>query len=86
MPKLVSLSVMFFVVNMMNNWAFAFDISVPMHIILRSFGSVQTLAVGWCFGKKYSRIQVLSVCSLTVGVLIAAWADAAAKVGNFLQH
>src|SRR5271163_1392804 len=27
---------MFYTVNMLNNWAFAFDISVPVHIILRS--------------------------------------------------
>ena len=71
---------MFFSVNMLNNWAFAFDISVPMHIILRSFGSVQTMAVGWTMGKRYSRVQVGSVAALTVGVVVAAWADASRKV------
>ena len=71
---------MFFSVNMLNNWAFAFNISVPMHIILRSFGSVQTMAVGWTMGKRYSRVQVGSVAALTVGVVVAAWADASRKV------
>lgn len=45
---------MFFAVNMLNNWAFAFRISVPVHIILRSFGSVTTMGAGWLRGKRYS--------------------------------
>jgi dolichyl-phosphate-mannose-protein mannosyltransferase len=65
---------------MMNNWAFAFKISVPVHIILRSFGSVTTMAAGWLRGKRYTPIQVFSVAALTVGVMISAWADAKAKV------
>jgi drug/metabolite transporter (DMT)-like permease len=71
---------MFFTVNMLNNWAFAFNISVPVHIILRSFGSVTTMGAGWLRGKKYSPIQILSVALLTVGVIISAWADAVSKV------
>jgi drug/metabolite transporter (DMT)-like permease len=74
---------LFFTVNMLNNWAFAFDISVPVHIILRSFGSVTTMGAGWLRGKKYSVVQVLCVVVLTVGVCVSAWADAAAKVSPF---
>ena len=70
---------------MLNNWAFAFDISVPMHILLRSFGSVMTLTVGWLWGKKYSAMQVGAVAALTVGVIVSAWADAAGKVYPTLQ-
>lgn len=67
---------------MLNNWAFAFHISVPLHIILRSFGSVTTLSVGWLAGKKYSGIQICSVAALTVGVIVSAWADARQKVSS----
>lgn len=56
---------MFFAVNMLNNWAFAFNISVPVHIILRSFGSVTTMAAGWLQGKKFSAVQVGSVVILS---------------------
>lgn len=73
------MSFMFFAVNMLNNWAFAFDISVPMHILLRSFGSVTTLTMGWLSGKCYSRVQVASVAALTVGVCVSAYADALQK-------
>jgi drug/metabolite transporter (DMT)-like permease len=71
---------MFFAVNMLNNWAFSFNISVPVHIILRSFGSVTTMAAGWTRGKTYSRLQVISVLVLTIGVCVSAWADALSKV------
>ncbi|KAF2271953.1 PMT-domain-containing protein [Westerdykella ornata] len=70
---------LFFTVNMMNNWAFAFDISVPVHIILRSFGSVTTMAAGWMRGKKYTPVQIFSVAVLTLGVMVSAWADAMSK-------
>jgi len=86
LSRLALLSLMFFSVNMLNNWAFAFNISVPMHIILRSFGSVQTMAVGWTMGKRYSRVQVGSVAALTVGVVVAAWADASRKVCYTSSH
>lgn len=80
--KWALLALMFFAVNMLNNWAFAFQISVPVHIILRSFGSVTTMAAGWLWGKKYSRLQVFSVALLTVGVVGSALADAEAKVSS----
>jgi hypothetical protein len=84
--KLFFSSFMFFSVNMLNNWAFAFNISVPVHIILRSFGSVTTMAAGWLRGKRYTQLQVLSVVVLTAGVMTSAWADAASKVHIFNKH
>ncbi|KAK5111054.1 hypothetical protein LTR62_005429 [Meristemomyces frigidus] len=69
----------FFAINMLNNWAFAFRISVPVHIILRSFGSVTTMGMGWARGKRYSVLQVGSVGLLTVGVVVSAWADSEGK-------
>ena len=65
---------------MLNNFAFTFDISVPVHIILRSGGSVTTMLVGWVWGRKYTRMQIFSVAMLTTGVILAAMSDAQAKV------
>ncbi|KAF2769534.1 UAA transporter [Teratosphaeria nubilosa] len=73
------IAAMFFSINMLNNWAFAFDVSVPVHIILRSFGSVTTMLAGFIRGKRYSFLQVLSVVLLTAGVLVSAWADSESK-------
>ncbi|KAL5606164.1 uncharacterized protein BROUX77_003357 [Berkeleyomyces rouxiae] len=71
--------VLFFSINVMNNHAFSYDISVPVHIILRSGGSITTIAAGYLWGKRYSRIQVTAVLFLTVGVITAAYSDAQSK-------
>jgi solute carrier family 35 (UDP-xylose/UDP-N-acetylglucosamine transporter), member B4 len=77
---------MHFGINLLNNWAFAYNISVPVHIILRSFGSVSTMIAGVVRGKRYSNLQVVSVLLLTVGVLTSAWADAESKVSTFTSY
>lgn len=71
---------LFFSINVLNNHAFSYNISVPIHIILRSGGSITTITAGYLFGKRYSRLQVTSVVLLTIGVIIAAWSDSQSKV------
>ena len=73
---------MFTSVNVLNNWAFASDISVPLHIVLRSFGSATTMTIGYLFGKRYTNVQVGAVAALTIGVVVSAWADAQQKGAN----
>jgi hypothetical protein len=43
-----------------------------------------TLLVGWCWGKRYSRVQVISVVILTVGCVLSALADGEGMVSFFL--
>ncbi|KAM5370638.1 hypothetical protein ACJZ2D_008352 [Fusarium nematophilum] len=71
--------ILFFTINVLNNHAFSYDISVPVHIILRSGGSITTMAAGYLYGKRYSQTQVIAVVLLTLGVIMAAWYDAQAK-------
>ncbi|KAI1657102.1 UAA transporter family-domain-containing protein [Daldinia decipiens] len=71
--------ILFFSINVLNNHAFSYDISVPVHIILRSGGSITTMIAGSLYGKRYSRIQIVAVLLLTVGVVTAAWSDAQSK-------
>ncbi|KAH8893713.1 UAA-domain-containing protein [Thozetella sp. PMI_491] len=71
--------ILFFSINVLNNHAFSYDISVPVHIILRSGGSITTMIAGSLWGKRYSRIQIVAVLLLTVGVITAAWSDAQTK-------
>ncbi|KAI1435029.1 UAA transporter family-domain-containing protein [Xylaria sp. CBS 124048] len=71
--------VLFFGINLLNNHAFSYDISVPVHIILRSGGSITTMIAGSLYGKRYSRIQVTAVLLLTAGVITAAYSDARTK-------
>jgi UDP-xylose/UDP-N-acetylglucosamine transporter B4 len=70
----------------LNNHAFSYNISVPIHIILRSGGSITTLIAGYIWGKRFTRVQITAVTLLTVGVIIAAWSDQQSKVRQLLIH
>lgn len=70
----------FVVINVLNNAAFGYKISLPLHIILRSAGPVASMAVGYIWkGRSYSRRKVSSVVLLFFGVVLAALSDAGAK-------
>ncbi|KAL1960671.1 hypothetical protein VTO42DRAFT_6501 [Malbranchea cinnamomea] len=70
----------FMSVNLLNNAVFAFKVSVPVHIIVRSGGPVASMVVGYLFNsKRYTRTQVVAVALLCVGVVTAALADAKNK-------
>lgn len=70
----------FLTINLLNNWAFAYKISVPLHIIVRSGGPVASMVIGYLFNaKRYSRGQIVAVILLTLGVVGAALADADAR-------
>ncbi|KAK5705845.1 golgi uridine diphosphate-N-acetylglucosamine transporter, partial [Elasticomyces elasticus] len=70
----------FVTINLLNNWAFAYKISVPLHIIVRSGGPVASMVVGYLFNaRRYSWGQIMSVFLLTLGVVGAAMADAEAR-------
>lgn len=73
-------TIFFVTVNLLNNWAFAYRISVPLHIILRSGGPVASMLIGYIYnGRRYTRMQIVSVFLLTLGVVAAALADAKAQ-------
>ncbi|PHH79976.1 hypothetical protein CDD80_3261 [Ophiocordyceps camponoti-rufipedis] len=71
---------LFFGINVLNNHAFSYSISIPLHIILRSGGSITTMLAGYLFGKRYSRLQALAVILLSFGIALAAWSNDEAKV------
>ncbi|KEF58950.1 uncharacterized protein A1O9_03793 [Exophiala aquamarina CBS 119918] len=70
----------FLSINILNNLAFNYRISIPLHIILRSAGPVTTMTVGRIWGgKRYPTQKVVAVALLFVGVVLAAISDALAK-------
>lgn len=70
---------LFFLVSVINNYVWKLHISVPLHIIFRSGGTVITMILGVLKGKKYTRGQVLSVGILTAGVILATFSQAPTK-------
>ncbi|KAG5357273.1 UDP-N-acetylglucosamine transporter yea4 [Yarrowia sp. C11] len=70
---------LFFLVSVINNYVWKLHISVPLHIIFRSGGTVITMIMGVIKGKRYTRGQVLSVAILTAGVILATFSQAPNK-------
>ncbi|KAG0718995.1 UDP-xylose and UDP-N-acetylglucosamine transporter [Chionoecetes opilio] len=71
------LVVLFFVVNVSNNLAFAFNISMPLHMIFRSGGLIANMVMGVVVaGRRYSPAKCLSVAMITLGTLLCTLASA----------
>ena len=67
---------LFFGVSVINNKALAFNIAMPIHMIVRSGSLVVSLTLGYFFlGKRYTVTQVLSVLSVTLGIFLATTAS-----------
>ena len=70
----------FATINILNNRAFNYKISLPLHVILRSAGPVTSMFIGWLVaGKRYTRLQVIAVGLLFLGVVVAGVCDSWAK-------
>ncbi|EXJ88160.1 hypothetical protein A1O1_05088 [Capronia coronata CBS 617.96] len=77
----------FLSINILNNMAFKYQISVPLHIILRSAGPVTTMAVGRIWGgKRYPAQKIVAVILLFVGVVLAAISDSKSKQAAVQSH
>lgn len=71
--------VLFFAVSVLNNYVWKYNISVPVHIIFRSGGTVTTMIAGFFVGKRYKYQQVLAVIILTLGVILATLSNSPKK-------
>jgi len=75
-----AIAVIFFSLSVINNGAFAFDISQPVHMVFRSSSLLSNLILGYAFfGKRYSFNQVIGVICVTIGIIIVTSAEATMK-------
>ncbi|TFK19993.1 UAA transporter [Coprinopsis marcescibilis] len=59
--------------SLLNNWAFAYKVPLPILIVFRSAGLPVSLLFGFVFLKRrYGVIQTLSVAIVSLGVIFAA--------------
>ncbi|KAJ3152106.1 golgi uridine diphosphate-N- acetylglucosamine transporter [Geranomyces michiganensis] len=79
LPYWLAMVMLFWVVSVLNNFAFAAKISMPLHIIFRSGSLFVSMAIGWLFfGKKFSKAQVAGVSLVTLGVIAATYSSSSA--------
>ncbi|SMN19998.1 similar to Saccharomyces cerevisiae YEL004W YEA4 Uridine diphosphate-N-acetylglucosamine (UDP-GlcNAc) transporter required for cell wall chitin synthesis [Maudiozyma saulgeensis] len=65
--------ILFYTSSSTNNSVFKYKISIPLHIVFRCFSTVITMIVSWLVNKKrYSRLQVIAACLLTIGAIITS--------------
>jgi len=65
--------ILFYISSSTNNSVFKYNISIPLHVVFRCFGTVITMIIGWLINKKrYSRLQVISACLLTIGAIVTS--------------
>ncbi|KAF9268364.1 UAA transporter [Marasmius fiardii PR-910] len=62
---------LYYLVSLLNNIAFGYNIPMSVHIIFRSGGLVVTMLLGWIVAKKkYNITEIISIVTVTVGVLL----------------
>ncbi|CAH0562461.1 unnamed protein product [Brassicogethes aeneus] len=65
---------MFFVTSVVNNWAFNFNIPVPLHMIFRAGSLIANLIMGkFILKKKYPFGKYLSVGMITIGIIVCTY-------------
>ncbi|RXG53879.1 UDP-xylose and UDP-N-acetylglucosamine transporter, partial [Armadillidium vulgare] len=68
---------LFFIVNLTNNLAFDFKISIPLHIIFRSGGLIASMIMGMVvLGRRYTVLKYASVVMITIGTIVCTLASA----------
>ena len=71
------LTLIFFVLSIVNNKALDYDISMPIHMMFRASSLVASLTMGYfIFGKRYTIEKVIGVCVVTCGIITITFADA----------
>ena len=69
--------VLFWTTSLINNRALEYDISIALHIILKSSSLLVNMVVGRVLlRKRYSTSQVASVFMVTIGVVLASFYSA----------
>ncbi|KAJ1666250.1 golgi uridine diphosphate-N- acetylglucosamine transporter [Coemansia sp. RSA 1646] len=71
---------LYFGVSALNNMAFGFKVSIPLHIVFRSSGLLANMACGFLVMKKrYPAKQVVAVVMVSIGVVVATMASVGSK-------
>ncbi|CAB3368640.1 Hypothetical predicted protein [Cloeon dipterum] len=63
--------ILVFASNVCNNYAFNFNISMPLHVIIRSGSLIANMILGMVIlQRRYSGVKVASVLAITLGVVV----------------
>ncbi|XP_060076272.1 UDP-xylose and UDP-N-acetylglucosamine transporter-like [Ylistrum balloti] len=70
----------FFVVQVLNNYAFTFNISMPLQMIFRAGSLMASLTLGVMLkGRQYTKGKYVSVTLITIGIIMCTIASSQVK-------
>ncbi|GMM38038.1 Yea4 protein [Saccharomycopsis crataegensis] len=73
----------FFITSILNNYVLNLNVSMPIHVIFRSSGTIFTMFIGRVFmKKKYNQYQVFSGGCLTLGLLLTTIGNSSMKIDS----
>lgn len=76
------LTAIFWTLSVLNNMAYDYQISQPLHMVFRSSSLAVSLILGFVvFRKSYNAAQVLGVVIVTAGIFVTTFADAKIDCG-----
>lgn len=78
-------TVLWSLMSVLANFAFAYKISIPIFTLIRSCNMIATVILGWLFFKqRYTYIQLLCVTVVSLGIFLASLGEAMTmkKAGN----
>ena len=62
---------MYFLVNVINNYALSYNIPMPLHMVFRAGSLLVNMLMGiFILGKTYDRVKYVSVLMISLGILI----------------
>jgi len=75
------LVIMYFLVNVTNNYALSYNIPMPLHMIFRAGGLLVNMLMGiFIMGKTYDRIKYVSVVMISFGIFLCTIMSATNRV------
>lgn len=78
--------VLFFCVSLLNNLVWRFEITIPIHIIFRSCGTIITMMVGYFLGgKRYNTGQCVSSIIITLGCILGTLPGSSSTNGQDVE-
>ncbi|XP_052780532.1 LOW QUALITY PROTEIN: UDP-xylose and UDP-N-acetylglucosamine transporter-like [Mya arenaria] len=73
----IKMVTMFFMIQVVNNYAFSYDIPVTLHIIFRAGSLMASLTLGVIIAhKRYPISKYVSVLMITLGICVCTYASA----------
>ena len=75
------LVMMYFLVNVINNYALSYNIPMPLHMVFRAGSLLVNMLMGMLIlGKKYDRLKYVSVLMISMGILLCTVMSATNRV------